>query len=36
MRQQNNNIQLKGQLTMKRMRVMIYEEDIKYWSFGPC
>lgn len=36
MRQLNDNIQRKGQLTMKRMRVMIYEENIEYWSFGPC
>jgi hypothetical protein len=36
MRQFNYNNQRKGQPTMKRMRVMIYEENIEYWGFGPC
>lgn len=36
MRQFNDNIQPKGLLLMKRMRVHIYEENIEYWSFGPC
>lgn len=36
MRQLNYNIQPKGLQLMKRMRVNIYEENIEYWSFGPC
>lgn len=36
MRQFKNDTQSKGLQNMKRMRVIIYEENIEYWGSGPC